>query len=163
MIIKFTRKTLLTEFRDTKKWPQVDISSTVETERIHFERYHNAIVAYLNGDKLIDIKKSTGVCSDSLLKALNRCVSPAADGRIYGWRGIIFYFRVHPYVRKANSSKFDNGKGLSGEFKKLFAHYPKIQEELIRYIHKKNLVNRIQYQNLEIALKDYSNDSKHFV
>lgn len=132
----WTRRTLPPELRNLETWPTVDRSALSNNDQCHFDRYHAAIEDYLGGAPLRKVREKTGIATDALLKALNRCVTPAADGRIYGWRALVFRTRVKPYHRKASVGMFLSRGGLSGCFTQLLTRCDGLESELVSHIKK---------------------------
>jgi putative transposase len=132
-----TRASITAEQRNTDLWAEVDISSWEATERDRYERLKSAILAYLEGESLKNIKKWHAVASQQLLDQLARCITPNVDGRLNGWRGLIKNARVKDYERHQTKLVWTGKSGLSGSFKQLLSRYPKMAQELRNFILKK--------------------------
>jgi putative transposase len=142
MAEKWTRKTLPAELLALESWPSIDVTTLSAEQLTRFERYKSAIESYLAGARLNVIYERYRIKIGELLYQLNRCVSPATDGRIQGWRSLMKGVRVKQYKRTA-SEDWKGKAGLSGCFDLLLTTHPRIKSELIRHIKKKGKGDRI--------------------
>lgn len=132
--LRITRKTISDEHSDHASWPEVSTDDWSESNISRFKKLRAALEAYLNGEHVVHIKKWHGVGSSVLVDKLSRCLAPADDGRILGWRGLIKDLRVEDYKRVADETTWTGKAGLSGCFTKLLLDYPSIAEGLVDFI-----------------------------
>lgn len=130
----FTRKTISDDHADHANWPEVSISDWSEDNILRFNRLRTALEAYLNWESTANIKKLHNVGSSALVYHLNRCLAPADDGRIQGWRGLIKDSRIKDYTRVAEETTWTGKAGLSGSFVKLLLDFPAIRVGLVDFI-----------------------------
>lgn len=81
-------------------WPSVAFTLLSESKRADYLRREQALRRYLSGDALEEIEQRTGIARQQLYNLLRRCLSKHADGRIYGFRGLLLYDRVKVYDRR---------------------------------------------------------------
>lgn len=124
----YTRRSLPEEFRDASVWPQVDLTGLDSPLRELVERRQRAIRAYLEGHAVGLIARECGIERSDLLRYLNRCVALHTDGRIQGWRAVLPYGHVKPYVRLA-APRADS-RGQAGAFLRFLTDYPEIRQTL---------------------------------
>lgn len=86
--------------RNLDDWPSVAFTLLSESKRADYLRREQALRRYLSGDALEDIEQRTGIARQQLYNLLRRCLSKHADGRIYGFRGLLLYDRVKGYDRR---------------------------------------------------------------
>ena len=134
---RFTRKTMPGEHSDHANWPEVFTADWSESNIFRFNTLRAALEAYLDGERVARIKERHNVSSSVLVDKLNRCLAPADDGRIQGWRGLIKNLRIKDYKRVADESTWTGKAGLSGCFTRLLLDYPSIADGLIDFILKR--------------------------
>jgi putative transposase len=137
------------EMLDRTKWPTVNEESLEPKKRIIFINRKKAIDMYLNGEKTIDdICELYNLNSTDLYRLIKRCLEIDKNGRVFGYRALIPYFRIKSYSRKNMINGFDvideEGKKLSGAFQKFLDIYPNIREEIINLVLKRNNRNPSQ-------------------
>ena len=103
---------------DLDVWPSVDSGALSPDKAAFFKRRRQAIDAYVSGASLRNIEEETGINSRQLYRTLNRCLLPAEDGRMYGYRALIKYDRVVTYSRQERISEthLQLKTGLAGAF-----------------------------------------------
>ncbi|MEC4720373.1 integrase [Noviherbaspirillum sp. CPCC 100848] len=111
---------------DTSIWPAVDHNAIPAEKRRAFIARSTAIDLYIAGTPLREIGKRTGVHSRQLYWLLDRCLTEADDGQIYGYRALQKSRRIDPYTRTAEFSSVHTGTtgGYAGAFKVLLERYP---------------------------------------
>src|SRR5258708_7498089 len=127
----YSRKTLPPEYRDLDRWPSVDEDQLSPDDATRARRMRCAIEGYLNGENFTRLCVELKTNRSDVLSALNRCVRAHPDGRIYGWRALIRFTHVAPYIRSATAEFDEDGAGLSGAFSKLMSDYPRIRAGLL--------------------------------
>ncbi len=150
--LRITRKTIADEQADHANWPEVSTDAMSEGDVQRFSKLKSGLEAYLDGQRIADIKRRYGASSSVLLYYLNRCLAAADDGRIQGWRGLIKERRVTVYTRSAVAILWTGKAGLSGCFTKLLQDYPAIADGLVNFI-RKNKKKRDRIVESGIAFK----------
>lgn len=102
---RITRKNITALQGDHENWPSVDISDWPQEQQTRFNRLKSALVAYLDGELLRDIRAWHGVGCNQILEQLERCLTPDPDGRLKGWRGLIKHSAVKQYQRKKTTTR----------------------------------------------------------
>lgn len=134
---RVTRANISPDRSDTTLWMDVDVSSWPLSEVDRFKRLKAAILDYLAWKSMKQIKLWHQVSSEQVLEQLARCTTPADDGRIKGWRGLIKHARVKNYERRQVKEVWTGKAGLSGSFTRLLNRYPVIALKLRDFILKK--------------------------
>jgi putative transposase len=115
---------------DWQAMPEVDASALSEAGRARYERYRQTLERYLRGDALSDIEKQCGVRRTHLYRLIKRCLAMHADGRCYGYRGLLPQIRVNDYCRLAPLKAMGKGgsRGTAGAFAALLHRYPPLRD-----------------------------------
>lgn len=85
---------------DVSGWPTVAYMQFDGAARHLFEKRVQAVMAYVQGESVKQIERSTGVDRRQLYRWLERAVSIHPDGRPFGFRALVRYARVTDYVRR---------------------------------------------------------------
>jgi putative transposase len=128
-----TRRTIPAEFKDTSTWRAVDPELIEDdAERQRFLAMQAAVQSYLAGDEKISvIAKRNALHEKQVLRSVNRCITRAEDGRLFGWAGLIRHQRVKPFVRsRPLPAVAVDGKGFAGAFQLLLARHPALLARL---------------------------------
>ncbi len=141
--LHYTRKTLPEEIRNCLLWPAIDETSLTERELSRVRRRRSAITAYLAGGRVAGVCSEFNISKSELLRALNRCVARADDGRIEGWRALKPGVRLKPYMRTAKLVAGDHCCGLAGALSKLFRDHPDVKDAVDDLALKKQRKGRI--------------------
>src|ERR1700676_2898855 len=96
-----TQQSMPDQHRDTHKWPQIDISQFPLEERMAIERRQRAIRAYVEGQPLASVCRDCRQTPSGVVRRFRRALEIQSDGRIYGWRAVLPYFRQKQYRRLA--------------------------------------------------------------
>lgn len=133
---RLTRRNVPPERCDTSKWRLVDNEALSEFECNRFVMFQTAILEYLKTGKLKQISLQTGLSPSSILDQFNRCVTMAADGRPWGWAGLVRGLRLHIYERSRDLPEGAVGaaSGFSGAFSRFLKLNSKIHESLNKII-----------------------------
>jgi hypothetical protein len=149
----WTASTLPLELADTSSWRSVDTEALDEDERERFLKYQSAISAYLRTGSLKTSSEPVGISRTNLLRQLNRCVTPAADGRPYGWAALISNFRTKGYRRVADLSPGAITRAATaGAFEMFMGLHPEIKEKINSLILKRKEKGHIHESR--ISLRD---------
>lgn len=121
-------------------WPKVDVACLDPVMRERFEQLCKAIEMYLEDRPLADIKDQTQVSASVIRRYLKKCLMPAPDGRIFGYRALIPNKRIKRYVRTAPClEKPSEGQGgMAGLLQSTFKLFPDIEQNLIDIVLKRN-------------------------
>ena len=79
---------------DISLWPIVDTQALSASNRQSFESRRQAVEFYVAGKTLRDIERLTGINSSQLYGLLERCLTSADDGRVFGFRGLLKHRRM---------------------------------------------------------------------
>ena len=127
---RFDRNSLDAKVRDVADWPGVNLKRLKRKRRKRFQRYQQAIGRYLAGHKVKDICKIKGVCNSELIRVVKRCLEVHKDGRIWGFRALIFHVRQHGYRRTktVEPAVGDGRSGRAGALTQLFEKFPQLAD-----------------------------------
>ncbi len=131
-----TRQSVIKDAVPVELWPQVLDIEFDDRQRAQFRAQAEAMRLYFSWVPVAEIEKRTGVNQTLLPKLAKRCLEPAADGRIQGFRACIPFARTNPYRRVSelpHSPPSERG-GLAGALGALLERFPNIEEDLLRYI-----------------------------
>jgi putative transposase len=122
---------------DTSTWPTVDPGAFPASKQKTFEARHESIELYASGNTVREIEKQTGINSRQLYWLLDRCLTQAPDGQLFGFRGLLKHRRVAPYARIAKLSPDCSitRQGFVGAFALLLERFPALTEWLKQKIH----------------------------
>lgn len=142
---RFTFRTLPPEFGDLSRWRLVDTSGLSENEKARFSSLKRGIEIYVLTGKLRAASQESGYSADHIISELNRCVTIAGDGLLWGWAGLLRGVRTKEYVRVAplSAASIQSGKGFSGCFSKFLDDHDDIRRELDVLILKSKKKGRI--------------------
>lgn len=129
---QYNRRTLPIAWRNTDEWAAIDFASLSDREAVRTRTLKNGIEKYLAFESMGAFLKQHELSMEELLRALNRCVTVAPNGTIFGWNGLILHFRVKPYQRVAPVQRTDTYRrgGFSGVLQALFDKHPDIEKKL---------------------------------
>lgn len=152
---RFTFTTLPPEYADTGRWRRVDVSDLPEDDQIRFSRLKKGVETYVRTGKLKIASKESGYSEDLIIKELNRCVTVADDGQLFGWAGLIKGLRIKKYARRTpfptGSIGAVAGKGFSGCFVKFLDEHDDIRKELDALILKKERKGEINEAHISVS------------
>ena len=115
-------------------WPGVDLSALDAGLHTQYKLREDAIHAYFGCESLDVIEKRFGVKRGALYWFIDRCVAAHSDGRIQGFRGLIPFAHVKPYVRLKPAKARSERGGLVGAFNQLLDRYPSLTGTVQRHI-----------------------------
>ncbi len=136
MIPHYTRKTLPKDLADIERWPRADFSNFDDETRKRAVQMESALRRYLQFEKIGPYLKQVGLKHEQILRALNRCVAPCADGRVYGWRALLPFLHVVDYERKApiESKELLSRSGYAGALWHFWLQYPDFKNRFDRFL-----------------------------
>jgi hypothetical protein len=128
-------RTERSEMCDPTTWVQVDATALPPDARQSFQSRKLAVELYLRGTHDSEIRRLTGVGEKQAYRLIrNRCMAPAPDGLLFGWRGLIRHLRVRKPARKSKIRIDDFGYGAVGALQATFEAHPDLKLELERRI-----------------------------
>lgn len=135
-----TRSEMMANAPPIEHWPTASDSNLEVKEKEIYQNRCNAIRKYYEGEPVADIEKVTGISRGILCKYAANCLELAEDGRIWGFRALLPYFRIRNYKRTAKvTNKLPEAKGgMSGAFRKILNQFPDVEKKLIDHIEKNN-------------------------
>lgn len=149
---RFTFRSLPPEYANFQNWRRVDVTGLSESEQDRFAHLKMGIETYLRTGRLKAASKECGYSEDFIIKQLNRCVTVAEDGQLFGWAGLLKGVRVKAYGRKAPlpTGPIGSGKGFSGCFAKFLREHDDICKRLDALILKKRTRGEIHEARISI-------------
>lgn len=122
---------------DTSTWPAVDSHALSSTHQKTFAVRKQAIELYSAKKTVREIEKLTGINSRQLYRLLDRCLTQAEEGQIFGFRGLLKHSRIGSYTRtaKLHSACSITRQGFAGAFALLLERHPVLTEWLKQKIH----------------------------
>ncbi|WP_139217221.1 hypothetical protein [Collimonas sp. OK607] len=97
---QFSRRMIGGSSIDTTQWPTPDEGALTGSKRAQYFARKEAVLLYLSGATTEAIKRLTTLGAKQAYRLVReRCLETHHDGRPYGWRGLIPYFRIKPYKR----------------------------------------------------------------
>jgi putative transposase len=135
---RIDRDCLDAELKNLTIWATVKTDGWTEAQRVRFEKFEGAIGKYFAGARVKDICLEFGISRQELHRALGRCLEEHADGRIYGWRGLIHYARQKAYVRTKPVTPHPRSKkgGDTGAFGQFLDRNPDLEEGIQKRFYK---------------------------
>lgn len=116
-------------------WPDIDAGALEQDVLDEYLRRKNAILDYLAGASTKELKLNHRMSASWLRSLLNdRCLQMHPDGRFWGWRALVPYQRINPYVRKAPVQADPYGFGTAGALDHLLGMEPDFRRRLDNYI-----------------------------
>lgn len=139
-------------FLDTENWEDVYILDLSKDQQDDFLKKKKAIDLFLKTDISVkSILQQTRINSESLYHLVNRCLSLDENGKVYGYKALLPYFRI-----QTNKSKIYN-QNNTGNFSKLLEDYPDLEKLLVEeYFNKDKKIVREKKQS-------YKNMHKKFI
>jgi putative transposase len=125
---QLTQQSMPEQYRDTHKWPQIDVSQFPLEERIWIERRQRAIRAYVEGQPLATVCRECHQTPSNIIRLFRRALVVQPDGKIYGWRTVLPYSRQKDYKRLAKPKI--GSLGQAGAFKQFTVDNPHITQTL---------------------------------
>lgn len=131
-----TRREIQILIRETRPWSPVHTSEMATEERDLFDRRVTAVEMYLEGEPVKEIFDITRISASNLTRLIDRCLSTAADGTVWGFRALIPGFRIKTYERTAALNKALPGSrsGYVGALGQTLLKYPELHDKLIKKI-----------------------------
>lgn len=136
MKIRRHRSQIEHSVRVTMPWDEVFVGDMRSADRDIFQRRISAIDLYVNGAPQAEILLKTKIKTSDLHRLMNRCVSIAEDGLVWGARALIPHYRIKEYQREAPvKPKLPEQKGgYAGVMGGILRRYPDLQTDLAKKI-----------------------------
>jgi putative transposase len=124
---------------DTSTWPTGRQHRPFPHKRDAFAARQKAVNLYTSGQTLREIERLTGINSSQLYGLLDRCLAPASDGCLFGYRGLLKHHRIRTYARTAKLATEHTASrtGLAGAFALLLEQHPPLAQWLTQRITKR--------------------------
>lgn len=123
----FTRDTAPPSALDTSQWPAIDLSELEEGEKVRATALQMLVSAYVRGEQVAHLLDQLEMSNTQLLRTFNKCIRPAADGRLFGWRGLLSYVGRKDYERSSPNDK----SGKAGLFTQCLNSVEGLRQRLI--------------------------------
>lgn len=132
---QFSRRVVNGANIDTSLWATPDEGALQADKRIQYFARKQAVVLYLSGATSNAIKRATSLCGKQAYRLIReRCLETHPDGRPYGWRGLLPYFRIQPYKRSTKIRVDQFGSGAVGAMQVVLDHYPQLRRDFVAKI-----------------------------
>lgn len=133
------------------EWPDIDLNCLEDKECCLAERRMRALQMYVDGKSHEDIRATTGIRRSEVHRLLQRCLTLAADGRIFGMRALVPGTRVVEYERTApvTCSPGEANHGSAGALGQLFRRFPELQ----RFIHNAYLQTTPRHKGADVRIR----------
>ena len=122
-----------TEYRSFEAWPALEVTLLSPSNAVRHTNMARAIEMKLSGHSNADVAAAARVTIREFGRIFGRCLAQHRDGRIWGMRAVLKGARIRAPRRispiRVNSDK--PGAGFSGALGKVFADFPRIEEELV--------------------------------
>lgn len=129
-------------------WPDIDAGALEQDVLDEYLRRKNAILDYLAGASAKELKLNHHLSASWLRSLLNdRCLQMHPDGRVWGWRALVPYQRINPYVRNSPVQADPYGFGTAGALDHLLSIEPDFQRRLDNYILKNVKIGPLEQIN----------------
>lgn len=150
----WSRKQAIASAPPLEKWPRAITDGLDAKQREHYEFHMKAMELYFAGEPVSAISLTTGVARTRLADLAKKCLLPAADGNIFGFRALLPYIRVKDYERTAEEQrKFPEAKGgHAGMLGKLLARFPDIEGALAMHVRQE--AKRLQIPEHKLRARD---------
>lgn len=127
---------------DVSTWPTVASSEFDTATRNMFEKRQQAVLRYIAGESIRAIEKSFGINRRQLYRWLDRAQAQHADGRPFGFRGLLRYIRIAEYARvhKVEVQGERGSRGAAGALVQLFERYPELAGWLLLQVKRRRVL-----------------------
>ncbi|WP_288841664.1 hypothetical protein [uncultured Deefgea sp.] len=114
---------------ETTTWPTPDEGALSDERRSLYFARKKAIELYFSGVPFEQIKQLTALGKRQIYRLIHeRCLEIHSDGQVYGWRGLLPYFRINSYTRHTNIHVNQFGYGAVGALQSLLNYHPDLRE-----------------------------------
>jgi hypothetical protein len=120
---------------DLETWPTPDEGALEGDQLTQYLDRKQGVRMYLMGESDKAIRKRCGVGIKQIYRLIReRCMEPHADGRIYGWRGLVPGSRIKPYIRKKPIRVDPFGCGAAGAMRAVLDLLPTLRAKFEKRI-----------------------------
>jgi putative transposase len=121
-------------------WPRINSDCLKGEAKEIYERREQAVLAYLTGTSFLDAARRHGLTKQYFSKLIHRCLQPNDDGRIWGFRALLYYEHVKEYDREVEPGPNHEGHhgGYSGAITQLLEKHKDIRDLVIDHFLRKN-------------------------
>ncbi|MGF6878020.1 hypothetical protein [Paraburkholderia sp. MM5477-R1] len=136
--MKWSKKAARANVLPPDEWPKLDYSKLSKEDQEFLENRENAVRMVIAGRKYKDIRDVTGIGRDQARRITMLCLSPAKDGRIMGFRGLLPFTRLNNNIRRnpIAPKRRDQQGGMSCALQSILARFPDLEQKMIRQIRK---------------------------
>lgn len=125
----FSRRIVGGKTVDASKWPTPDEGALEGDRRALYFARKQAVLLFLAGATSEIIERQTSIGARNVYRLIReRCLETHSDGRPYGWRGLLPYFRIQPYTRRTKIRVDSFGYGAVGAMQTVLDHHPDLRE-----------------------------------
>jgi putative transposase len=149
----WSRKKVAGEMRPIGQWPGVLDSQIPALSLELFLNRKKAITLYFDNAALANIKSLTGIDASTVVRLAKRCVLPAPDGNLWGFRALIPSLHIAEYTRTASVNKKlpEALGGMAGALRSCLDKYPEVEVGLVNLIKQEG--KRLRVHESKIAPK----------
>lgn len=116
---------------DISQWPTPDEGALPDNQRVQYFNRKQAVRLYLSGARADAIKQAAGLTAKQAYRLIReRCLEIHRDGRPYGWRGLLPYYRIKPYKRQKKIHVDQFGAGAAGAMQTVLDKHPELRRAL---------------------------------
>jgi hypothetical protein len=110
-------------------WPGPDEYVLLDKVLQRYRPRQQAVRLYAAGCPFVEIKGQTGIGEDEVQRLVKRCVTPHADGEIYGFRALLPGTRLKDYKRSRPVEHIKGGGSgaCAGALEQLFDRFPEVR------------------------------------
>jgi len=120
---------------DLETWPKPEVGGLSTKDLAIYKKRETGVKLAASGASDRHIKRTCDVGLRQILRLIaERCLRPHPDGRIYGYRGLLYRLRINPTVRKRPVRLDPGGRGGVGAMENLLALAPEFKNKLDRTI-----------------------------
>jgi len=132
----WTRKQAMASAPPIQTWPRAITEGLDDKRQEQYDSQVEAMKLYFANLRVAEISRRTGVPANRLSGLAQKCLLPASDGNILGFRALLPYSRLKDYERTADEKlKFPEAKGgQAGVLGRLLKRFPDIEDTLVKHI-----------------------------
>lgn len=126
----FSRRLVGGRSINTAEWATPDEGALEAGRQAQYFARKKAVTLFLSGASSETIRRLTGLGAKQAYRLIReRCIETHAEGRPYGWRGLVPYLRMRPYKRtkKIRVDKF--GSGAAGALQTVLDCHPDLRAD----------------------------------
>lgn len=120
---------------DVAEWPDIDMGALSPSALAEYLRRKRAVLNYLAGATDAQLRETVNFSKHTVAALLRtRCLKPHPDGNVLGWRGLVRYARLNPFIRQKPLKPTPHGHGAAGALGLLLSLEPDFAQRFQRYI-----------------------------